>query len=64
MKNSPPNHLVQEARDQKAKDIEWANFVMEKLNLEQLIAYCKEHAFETEGKTEYEMRLVLLQSRY
>jgi hypothetical protein len=64
MKNSPPNHLVREAREQKAKDIEWANFVTEKLNLEQLIAYCKEHGFETEGKTEQEIRLTLLQSRY
>jgi hypothetical protein len=64
MKNSPPHYLVQEAKDQKAKDIEWANFVLEKLNPEQLIAYCKEHGFETEGKTEAEIRLALLQSRY
>jgi hypothetical protein len=64
MKNSPPHHLVQEARAQKAKDIAWANFVLEELNPEQLIAYCKEHGFETDGKTEPEIRLALLQSRY
>jgi hypothetical protein len=64
MKNSPPHYLVQEAKDQKSKDIEWANFVLEKLNPEQLIAYCKEHGFETDGKTESEIRLALLQSRY
>jgi hypothetical protein len=64
MKNSPPIHLAREAREQKAKDIEWANFVTEKLDSEQLIAYCKEHGFETEGRTEQEIRLTLLQSRY
>jgi hypothetical protein len=64
MKNSPPYHLVQEAKAQKAKDIEWATFVLEKLSPEQLIAYCKEHGFETEGKTKQELRLTLLQSRY
>jgi hypothetical protein len=64
MKHSPPTHLVHEARAQKAKDIEWANFVTETLNPEQLVAYCREHGFETEGKTEPEMRLALLQSRY
>jgi hypothetical protein len=64
MKNSPPHYLVQEAKDQKAKDIAWANFVLEELKPEQLIAYCKEHGFETDGKTESEIRLALLQSRY
>jgi hypothetical protein len=64
MKNSPPTHLLHEANAQKAKDLAWFNFVTEQLTPEQLIAYCKEHGFETEGKTDQEMRLALLQSKY
>jgi hypothetical protein len=64
MKNSTPLHLLQEAKAEKAKALEWFNFVTEKLDSEQLVAYCKEHGFETEGKTESELRLALLQSRY
>jgi hypothetical protein len=64
MKDSPPIQFLKEAKAQKAKDLEWFYFVTEKLNPEQLIAYCKEHGFETEGKTEQEMRLALLQSRH
>jgi hypothetical protein len=64
MRNSPPTHLLKDAQAQKAKDLKWFNFVTEELSFEQLVAYCKEHGFETEGKTDQEMRLALLQSRY
>jgi hypothetical protein len=64
MKNSPPTHLMKEAQAEKAAAIKWTTFVTQELNLEQLITYCNKHGFETEGKTEEEMRLALLQSRY
>jgi hypothetical protein len=64
MKNSPPTHLMKEAQAEKAAAIKWTTFVTQELNPEQLIAYCKEHGFETECKTIEEMRLALLQSRY
>jgi hypothetical protein len=64
MKNSPPTHLLKNAKAEKAAAIKWTTFVTQELNSEQLIAYCKEHGFETEGKTEEELRLALLQSRY
>jgi hypothetical protein len=64
MKNSPPTHLLKEAQAEKTAAIKWTIFVTQELNSEQLIAYCKEHGFETEGKTEEEMRSALLQSRY
>jgi hypothetical protein len=63
MKKSPPTHLLKEAQAEKAAAIKWSNFVTE-LNSEQLLAYCKEHGFDTEGKTDQEMRLALLQSKY
>jgi hypothetical protein len=55
---------MKEAQAEKAAAIKWTNFVTQELNSEQLIAYCKDHGFETVGKTEEEMRIALLQSRY
>jgi hypothetical protein len=64
MKNSPPTHLLKEAQAEKAAAIKWTTFVTQELNSEQPLPIVKSMGFETEGKTEEEMRSALLQSRY